>query len=80
MTNRMMNMTFTTTTSNTFPSAARGRTWFGDFFAAVQQWWEYRQTVDALRQLSPRELADIGLTMAEINAIAWKATRNQSYR
>lgn len=34
----------------------------------------YRATVNALSQLSNRELADIGLTRGDIRHVAWRAS------
>jgi uncharacterized protein YjiS (DUF1127 family) len=40
-----------------------------DIFAAVAEWNEARQTRNALSRLSDRELDDIGLSRAEIEAL-----------
>ena len=42
-------------------------------FETVKRWWLYRQTTNELSRLSDRELNDIGLIRAEIDAVATKA-------
>lgn len=79
-TNWTVDMAFTTASSNTFSSAAHGRGWIGELFAAVQRWHDYRETVNALRQLSAYELADIGLVPAQIDAAAREAVYGAYHR
>lgn len=43
--------------------------WFTAAFAAVEAWRDARETRKGLSGLSARELADIGLTRAEIDAL-----------
>lgn len=55
-------------------AAPRAETSFGGWFAAIRAsfgaWIAYRRTVSALSALSDRELADIGISRAEIRAVA----------
>jgi uncharacterized protein YjiS (DUF1127 family) len=41
----------------------------------VRAYMRYRASVRALSTLTERELADIGLTHADIDSVAWNASR-----
>lgn len=41
--------------------------------ARLNAWARYRETVRELQKLSDRELDDLGIGRAEIDAIAWRA-------
>ncbi|WP_188911740.1 DUF1127 domain-containing protein [Aureimonas endophytica] len=41
----------------------------------LRNWKTYRNTVDELNRLSQRELADLGLSRADIPAVARRAVR-----
>ena len=58
-------------TTNAAPRAATSfGGWFADLGASFRAWIAYRRTVSALSALSDRELADIGISRAEIRAVA----------
>lgn len=44
-------------------------TFFHDLADEIRSWNEARQTVAALRRLSPAQLDDIGLTVGDVDAI-----------
>ncbi len=46
---------------------------FGDLKARMAQRRSYRQTVNALSQLSDHELADLGLNRHSVHSDAWQA-------
>lgn len=43
--------------------------------AAVRRWIAYHRTVNALRSLDTRELADLGITRMNIPAVAARAVK-----
>jgi len=42
-------------------------------FAAIQRWLAYRETVRELSSLDDRELADLGISRCDIDAVARQA-------
>lgn len=42
----------------------------------VRAWWRYNESVRELARLNDRELADIGISRSEIEAIAWHNARH----
>ena len=42
----------------------------------LQRWRRYNRSLRELSQLSDRELADIGINRAEIQAVSWSAAKS----
>jgi uncharacterized protein YjiS (DUF1127 family) len=40
------------------------------------QWKQYNRSVDELSRLGDRELADIGISRSQIQAVAWKSAHH----
>lgn len=62
-----------TTRANVAPRTDRMSGLFAQFGAALARHRVYRRTLDELRQLSDRELADLGISRASIGDIAREA-------
>jgi uncharacterized protein YjiS (DUF1127 family) len=48
-----------------------GMTWFWRFLNYIATWREHRSTIKQLNALSDKELADIGISRADIDRLVW---------
>ena len=47
---------------------------FATLIRFIHQWKRYNRSLNELSRLGDRELADIGITRSDIQAIAWQAS------
>lgn len=49
-------------------------TMFATLIRLIHQWKQYNRSLNELSRLGDRELADIGITRSDIQAVAWQAS------
>lgn len=47
---------------------------FASLIRFIHQWKQYNRSLNELSRLGDRELADIGISRSDIQAIAWQAS------
>lgn len=47
---------------------------FATLIRLIHQWKQYNRSLNELSRLGDRELADIGITRSDIQAVAWQAS------
>jgi uncharacterized protein YjiS (DUF1127 family) len=56
------------------PAKTKGTIMFASIVRIIRQWNRYNRSLSELSRLGDRELADIGISRADIPRVAWTAT------
>jgi uncharacterized protein YjiS (DUF1127 family) len=55
-------------------SERKRTTMFASLIRFIHQWKQYNRSLNELSRLGDRELADIGISRSDIQAVAWQAS------